>query len=954
MQAQEPVFIHLTEKDGLPDKEFYDILEDDKGFIWLSADKGLYRYDGKEFKGYNAKEQRGLSVFYLQQDYLKRIWCTNISGQFFYVQDDKLQLFKDLSKELKGELSQFEITKDYLYVFTQGEIYQVSLKTKKTIQIYKARPSFGSPFKFQSKVYFENSDSISSINSNHKLENVLSTRLALKDKYGRVPQGKSQIFKIGTSLILKQKRLDTNMFFKINILDKELNKIELGNGLANERIYSQFENDNEIWFATNSGVWVFGFKNNRFLQKRHFIKDKKITKILKDKDDNFWFTSLNSGVYVIPNLNIEISNISQQNKNITSLDKVNDSILVFGTAKGNVSFYNTISNIENTVYLPTKDRVSTLKYHPNENEVFISKDFSAFRLNYKTLEQNKLSHFQTIKSMFVLENNDLLYTDFKKVSLLKDSDFNNKQISISTGKRTYTSFYNQINKDVYIAYVDDLVVYDSLWNSKIIRHKDNSIYAKSITKTSNGIIWVATFKDGVFGIDNNKIIKHLSTLDGLTSNNIGKIKADNNTLWITTDNSIQVLDILTQKITTLTKRDGIVSYDISGIEIQNNKVFFSSSNGLFSLNKEKLLNSQNSTLYFNKIEINEKDAPIKKKYELKYNQNAIKIDFNVNGFLYNQKGRYKYRLKGFNDQWLVTDIGENTMKYNSLPAGRYTFQAQPFLDNKTDKTKIKEIKFVIKKPFWEQWWFVLTISGIILGSIVFYFRRKIKIKEIERIKQLEKISLEKELIAQNLTALRSQMNPHFIFNALNSIQDLVLKQDTDASYDYIVLFAELIRNTLSYSNQDFIPIEKELEFLKVYLKLEKLRFGNDFAYLIQYKGEEDLEVPSLLIQPFIENALVHGLLHKSGKKELKIIFHFIENTLQCTITDNGIGRGESKKIADRQGDTHESFALTAIEKRLKIFKKQYNNVGYVIEDLYKDDIPIGTKVILTMPFIKRF
>jgi len=169
------------------------------------------------------------------------------------------------------------------------------------------------------------------------------------------------------------------------------------------------------------------------------------------------------------------------------------------------------------------------------------------------------------------------------------------------------------------------------------------------------------------------------------------------------------------------------------------------------------------------------------------------------------------------------------------------------------------------------------------------------------------------------------------------------------------LFAKLIRNTLSYSSQDFIPIEKELDFLKVYLQLEKLRFGEDFSYNINYYGNEDLEVPSLLIQPFIENALVHGLLHKTGKKELTIEYTFINNTLQCVITDNGIGRNKASEISSRQGNHHESFALGAIEKRLEIFKKQYNDhIGYVIEDLYNKHIAKGTKVIVIMPFKKRF
>ena len=141
----------------------------------------------------------------------------------------------------------------------------------------------------------------------------------------------------------------------------------------------------------------------------------------------------------------------------------------------------------------------------------------------------------------------------------------------------------------------------------------------------------------------------------------------------------------------------------------------------------------------------------------------------------------------------------------------------------------------------------------------------------------------------------------------------------------------------------------------MYLQLEKLRFGEAFNYTISFNSKENIDVPSLLIQPFIENALVHGLLHQSGKKELTILFSFTNNILQCQIIDNGIGRKEAGKIASRQGNHHESFALGAIGKRLEIFKKQYGkSIGYTIEDLYKNDTAKGTKVIVTMPYKMRF
>ncbi len=216
------------------------------------------------------------------------------------------------------------------------------------------------------------------------------------------------------------------------------------------------------------------------------------------------------------------------------------------------------------------------------------------------------------------------------------------------------------------------------------------------------------------------------------------------------------------------------------------------------------------------------------------------------------------------------------------------------------------------------------------------------------------VSKKNELAFLQLKSLRSQMNPHFIFNSLNSIQDLILQQNTDASYDYIVLFARLVRNTLNYSNKDFIAIDKELEFLEVYLQLEKLRFEDDFAYTIQHTHTEGISVPSLLVQPFIENALLHGLLHKSGKKELIIDFTFTTH-LTCTITDNGIGRREAKKIQERQGGHHQSFALEAIQQRLEILKEQYGAaVGYQICDLYDQDFATGTKVEIIMPYQKDY
>jgi LytS/YehU family sensor histidine kinase len=198
------------------------------------------------------------------------------------------------------------------------------------------------------------------------------------------------------------------------------------------------------------------------------------------------------------------------------------------------------------------------------------------------------------------------------------------------------------------------------------------------------------------------------------------------------------------------------------------------------------------------------------------------------------------------------------------------------------------------------------------------------------------------------------MNPHFIFNALNSIQDLVMQGDAENSYTYITKFANLVRKTLKYSDQNFIEFEKEIELIEVYLSLEKLRFKSDFNYEISVNEIQDIQIPPMLIQPFIENSLVHGLLHREGEKRLSIHFD-LDELLVCTVTDNGIGRRKSREIKERQRSGHESFAITAIEKRMSILQKKYGDaIGFEYVDLGDESTPTGTKLVLKIPYKRLF
>jgi LytS/YehU family sensor histidine kinase len=211
-----------------------------------------------------------------------------------------------------------------------------------------------------------------------------------------------------------------------------------------------------------------------------------------------------------------------------------------------------------------------------------------------------------------------------------------------------------------------------------------------------------------------------------------------------------------------------------------------------------------------------------------------------------------------------------------------------------------------------------------------------------------------ELSNLKLTAIRAQMNPHFIFNALNSIQDLVLKGDVEHAYSYITTFSNLVRKTLNYSDKEWIDFDDELNLLELYLALEKLRFKKILQIEINNQDVEDIQIPPMLIQPFIENALVHGLLHREGEKKLKIDFQLKDNLI-CIIEDNGIGREQAKIIRQRQRVEHESFSGNATRKRFEILSESLKgDFGFYYEDLHENGMPTGTRVTLTIPLKQKF
>jgi LytS/YehU family sensor histidine kinase len=216
------------------------------------------------------------------------------------------------------------------------------------------------------------------------------------------------------------------------------------------------------------------------------------------------------------------------------------------------------------------------------------------------------------------------------------------------------------------------------------------------------------------------------------------------------------------------------------------------------------------------------------------------------------------------------------------------------------------------------------------------------------------MNLEKNVNQSKLKAIKSQMNPHFFYNALNTLQSYILANEKKEAIDYLSKFSNLTRIILEMTEKDWISIADEIKTLTLYFEIEKVRFEDDFSFTVFAFSNVDTEntkIPSMLLQPFVENAVKHGLLHRSGYKEVKVLFETVKEDLIITVDDNGVGRKKSNELKQIKNKRHQSFATDALQNRIDLINQYtHKNISIQIIDKYSvNEIPTGTKVIIKIP-----
>jgi streptogramin lyase len=503
---------------------------------------------------------------------------------------------------------------------------------------------------------------------------------------------------------------------------------------------------------------------------------------------------------------------------------------------------------------------------------------------------------------------------------------------------------------------------------------------RCLTEDESGHLWVGTGGSGIASVDlyhGDFVLHKIDHTNGLTSSNVYLLIADKkDNLFVGSETGLDYL-ILDKSRKLLQAKHYSKGEGFTGIETCQNAscqsgdggIWFGTINGLFKYNPKDLAKNQSPPLLrisnvrlFNESLSKTKyknyigDWQSVKYLELPYAENNLSFDFNGVNLSNPDAVRYSWQLENLEQKWSEPTT-QNNINYSNLSPGNYTFLVKASNEDGVWTKEPVKLEFTITPPFWLRWWFLLGLSVFVVLGVFLLFRWRLRRVQIKSLEMQNKLKLEKEVVELEQKALRLQMNPHFIFNALNSIQSQIGNNNEQSARYYLAKFSRLMRQILDNSRNSLISLDEEVNTLENYLLIEKFCNGERFDYSITVSENlsgEDVKVPPMLLQPFIENAIKHGLKFNDQQRG-KILVRFEEKNhlLECTVEDNGVGRKKAGELQQQSKEKyHQSTALIVTQERLQLLKKESDYSDLEIIDLCDaNGVAKGTRVILRIPII---
>ena len=938
--SQNPHYFTIDKTKGLPSNTVYDIVQDKKGMIWLATNEGICKFDGKKFTPFSSDEQKSRAGSNLIEDMYGRIWYCSFDGYIYYVQNGKIYA---LPQQNALGYQKFNILDNQLLYFEENNIVFLDLKTLKQNKkvSFKSNDLIASHL-FKGIFYVYTKDFLLEVSPNGKLKKILLPT-NIKENLNTV--------------------ILTNSSDKLVLLSKYSNKYSLySNGTFKEFDFEKkiifLQNasftSNTNWISTTNGIVKFNI-NHPSNCKRYF-ENYNISVILKDNEDNHWIGTLGKGLLLIPNFETYL--IPTQNgvskiiphKNKLLYSTQNDKIFSSLDSKNAFDFQEIFNG--NSNHTIEQFELDTL----HQKIYFTSNSFKTASID------GKLSS-ELLFAMKELTKIDDQYYGFAASGICGiykagkgKSEWNNRFTKgvkheqddhiagLIANVRGKSVAYNDETKTIYYATNIGLFAVNATKKDIILWKKKPLNLSKIVFY--NKMIYGLTTTNKLLVIDQNNVVKPI--LFPIEDNTIQKIKLIKSSLYLFTNNSIIKYNLDKNIFNKVFNRNA--DNEITDIIEFQNSYLLASSKGIICVNINDNKKTCIPKFIIENVFVNGKKMPIKNLDNLTSKENSIDILYSVISFVPNLNKVLYYKINSGN--WQTTDDQSRILKLSSLSSGNYKIHFKTAHNNRY--SEITSLSIYIKKPFIESIWFYILTAAIVIVFINFFYRREIK--KIKKRNQLliEKMELEKNLNQSTLKAIKSQMNPHFFYNALNTIQSYILANDKKQAVNYLSKFSSLTRTILEMSEKETISVAEEIQTLSFYLDIEKARFDEDFEYSINTPENFDADqykIPSLLLQPYVENSIKHGLLHKIGAKNLTISFEVKKDTLIITIKDNGIGRKKSEELKKLRKNPHQSFATEAMEQKIQLLNKNKTNkiTLEIIDEHTEQNNAKGTAVIFKIP-----
>ncbi len=944
LYSQTTQIIRYTTKEGLPSNSIYRTIIDKKGFLWIAGETGVTRYDGRTFKNYTTVN--GLpdnEVTELMIDSSGRLWVLPFRKKPAYY-NDKTDKFEnndtdpELDKIEMGNTSASSVLLHGGMAFFNNDRTLFIYRDNKIIKYTNMYENKAGPWPYKIIDYQPGKYLLICSDSLRYMENGKITRAVY---FGQEYRG-SEYF--NNTLYILQSNGITKILFNAT-------------GEIISTINQQYPFLLKVLCRMSKDLAVTSASGNTYIVdavtltlKENIFNEFIVRNVLEDYNGNYWLSTKDEGLIKIQQKRISsYTNQAEMLKNFNALLKTDK--IIAGNNKGELFIYDGLYGIKK-IMLNTQENKAEASWVRNilelKNDIYVATQTGSFLIDKKSFIIKK-SFFEvankSTKAAYRLNDSIMLLGGHAQLFAY---NFMAGKFTDSVIKRI-TAIGADDNQHIYIGSIDGLYRRDkdSLFYFGNI-YKALTYRIVSIVNTRDGLMWIGRSSDSLLVLKKDKPVAGIP-LGTIMPGTVCKTMYSNKPgeIWIGTDKGLNRLSyqVVNEKLVYhnmyFSIADGLMGEQVNDIMIKNDTVYVATTGGISYLPANLQLPLSDIATFITRVSVNNVDTAILSSYTLPYSKNNIRIEFSavdLTGF----NPFFEYSIN--NSDWLRAD--NNVLSLQNQPPDNYTIRIRSLKRDGNPSLQVATISFRIKTPFWKSGWFwgILAVTGF--AAILFFNQRRNRLRQQ---KAIEKITTEKKLAELEMQALKAQINPHFVFNCLNSIKGFIYDKNYTQADKYLDRFADLMRSTIDNSDAAVISLTEEIKYLDNYLQLEKLRFIEKFDYTIiadAVAEKDNVYVPAMLLQPYVENAIRHGIRFLEEKKGQITISATIEKEyLVCMIDDNGIGRQKAAQLKSSMHIEYQSRGMTISKRRAEL----YNIQQEIIDKKNEKGEPTGTTIIIKIP-----